>query len=382
MPRQNRPLSLARACPLDNGGAHWTTVALCSYPFRAPLMSELRRDPLSGHWVIVAEGRSERPQDFKINRQVRSPDQCSFCAGHEEETPGEVFAVRSQRDVADEADWKIRVVPNKYPALHPDSGDIGLPSLSPLAGKAAESLFTVSAGCGVHEVIIETPEHLVRTTDLHPKQLAAVIRVYRSRLQALRANKRIHSGIVFKNVGPEAGATIEHTHSQLIGLPINSPRLAAELNATRVHQDRYGNCLFCDLIAAEKQLDRRIVATTERYLALCPYASRQPYETWILPHAHQANFDTLCDDACDELADLLLGTLQAIDTTLDKPAYNYMVLSAPFDSDPGADYHWRMVIIPRLTIRAGFEWGTLCSINPVPPEEAARDLQFGCERAN
>jgi UDPglucose--hexose-1-phosphate uridylyltransferase len=312
-------------------------------------MSEFRHDPLAGYWVIVAEDRSERPQDFKIEQQVQAAGPCPFCAGHERETPREVMVTR---DANDESSWQIRVVPNKYPAL-----DLKMPEMissqptSSLPSSHNGELFETLNGTGMHEVIIETPQHLIRTTDLAPQQLSAVLRVYRDRLRELRQNQALRCAVIFKNVGPEAGATIEHTHSQLLGLPIVAPLLAAESAATEKHYRRHGSCLLCDLIAAEEQLDRRVVSGNDHYLAICPYAGRQPCETWILPRAHQADFDALDDDACDQLAAILLDILQAIDQALAVPAYNYLIQTAPFDSDSERHYHWRMVIVPRLTVR-------------------------------
>jgi len=339
-------------------------------------MSELRRDPLTNQWVIISEERSGRPQDFMVKRNVRPSHQCPFCEGHEEETPSEVFATRSEDSPDNKPGWQIRVVPNKYPALlptfdHEDEGTFWLPQPDGIAG----DLYGETAGCGIHEVIIESPKHLTRSTDLDAKQLGNVLRMYRNRLQNIRENTHIRSGIAFKNVGPEAGATMEHIHSQLIGLPIVAPQLTAELDAITKYRGKYDRCLLCDLIDAEKKIAQRIITTTDHYIAICPYASRQPYEIWILPHVHQGDFCSVSDDSCDELAHLLRCTLQSIDALLDKPAYNYMILTAPFDTASISHYHWRIVIIPRTTIQAGFEFGTLCCINPIAPERAAHDLR-------
>ncbi len=339
-------------------------------------MNELRRDPLTGQWVIISEERSGRPQDFLVKRSVRPSRQCPFCEGHEEETPSEVFSTRSEHSPHNTPGWQIRVVPNKYPALLPtfDHEDEGA-FLLPQPGCTAEDLYGATAGSGIHEVIIESPKHLVRSTDLNAKQLSNVLRMYRNRLQNIRKNKHIRSGIIFKNAGPEAGATMEHIHSQLIGLPIVAPLLTAELDAITKYRGKYDRCLLCDLISAEKQTAKRVITTTDRYIAFCPYASRQPYETWILPHVHQGDFDSVSDESCDELANILLCTLQSVDALLNKPAYNYMILTAPFDTASISHYHWRIVIIPRTTIQAGFEFGTLCGINPIAPERAAHDLR-------
>ena len=163
-------------------------------------MSELRRDPLTDRWVIIAENRAQRPQDFQVHRQVRSSEQCAFCEGHENDTPPAALTRRSIDGTSDGPGWQIRVFPNKYPALTPDTNPPDEDRLPPSV-PGLEDMFCGHIATGVHEVIVESPEHVERTTEVSKQHLGEVVRVYRDRLLALRSDPSIRFGIVFKNVG-------------------------------------------------------------------------------------------------------------------------------------------------------------------------------------
>ena len=343
-------------------------------------MAEFRRDPITGRCVIIATNRAQRPREYHVERRVRDGGHCPFCEGHEADTPEEVLASRPRDTDPNGPGWRVRVVPNKYPALIPiaDFAAVELAAMGEAADwdRDAGEFFGCKAANGIHEVIVESPEHIERTADLNEYQLAEVFRIYRDRLHDLRSDKTMRFGVAFKNVGPEAGATIQHTHSQLIGLPILPPLVAEELGAMTAHYKSRDRCLLCDLIQAELAVDRRIVGTTDNFVAICPYAARLPYETWILPRRHQSDFDAMDDRQCAQVAEMLLCVCRSIDAALDAPAYNYAILTAPFDTDTTHHYHWRIVIIPRMTVMAGFEWSTGCHINPVAPEKSAQQLQL------
>jgi UDPglucose--hexose-1-phosphate uridylyltransferase len=332
-----------------------------------PPMLEMRQDPLTGRWVIIAENRAQRPREFSPVQRVRTSVRCPFCEGNEHETPREVAAYRQSGGDADGPGWQVRVVPNKYPALVPDPSD---------AAAHADSLFVTQKAIGVHEVIIETPEHVVRTTDLTDGDLTHVVQVYRDRFQAAGAMPDVCFGLVFKNVGPEAGATMEHAHSQLIALPVIPAQVRLELNSVSGYYRETQRCLFCRMIDTELKEGRRLVAQTDDFVALCPFAARVPYETWVMPRRHMSRFEALGDSQLGELAALLRQVSGKIDAALGRPAYNYTVRSAPFDSGWDQEYHWRIVVFPRLTNLAGFELGTDCYINPIAPEKAAQELQI------
>ncbi len=233
-------------------------------------------------------------------------------------------------------------------------------------------------------MIIESPRHLRSTTELGDEDLRDVLWIYRERLLDLKKDSRLVYGMVFKNVGAAAGASLEHTHSQLIVTPIVPINVAEEINGSHEFYRYRGRCVFCDMIEQELTFEKRIVFDSPGFVAFCPFAARFPFETWIVPTTHASHYETLSRSGSDELARVIKRVLQKIEVALDRPAYNYIIHTAPFDTQALEHYHWHIEIIPRVTKTAGFEWGTGFYINPVPPEEAAtfmRELDLGSQEA-
>ncbi len=332
-------------------------------------MSELRKDPIVDRWVIISKARAARPQELSDRPQPRNASRvCPFCEGHEDATTPEVAAIRRAESLPDSTGWQVRVVPNKYPAL----------DMSATTGFQVQGLNHSVPAVGVHEVIIESPRHLCTTTELTDAEYADVLRIYRQRLLELRNDSRLVAPLIFKNVGTAAGASIEHLHSQLTVLPIVPLELAAELRGAAVYAQAHGRCVYCQLLADELEQQIRMVEQTPNFVAFCPFASRMPLETWILPRQHQADFDSLADALVLELAQLTRSVTAKIESALDHPAYNYIIHTAPFDTSSFDHYHWHIEIIPRVTKTAGFEWGSGYFINPMPPEEAAALMRSKC----
>ncbi|MBN2025014.1 MAG: galactose-1-phosphate uridylyltransferase [Pirellulales bacterium] len=328
-------------------------------------MPELRKDPIVDRWVIVAEGRAERPHEFETAAPRRRPAPCPFCGGNEHCTPPEILAYREPGTQPDGPGWRVRVVPNMFPALevqgHPD--------------RRAEGLYDAMGGVGAHEVIIESPRHVVSTSDLSESEVREVLRAYRDRLVDRGKDPRLAYGLIFKNVGPAAGASIEHGHSQLIATPIVPESVRAEMAGSLEFAHSRGRCVFCDVIRQELVDGRRIVLDAPGFVAFCPFASRFAFETWILPKGHGSHFECVQDGAVGELSGVLRRVIGKIETALDRPAYNYLVHTAPFDTPELGHYHWHIEVMPSLTRAAGFEWGTGFYINPVRPEDAADVLR-------
>lgn len=328
-------------------------------------MPDLRKDPIVGRWVIVAKSRAKRPHDFTSTPKLNSGSFCPFCEGSEIHTPHEILAYRNAGTGRDEPGWRIRVVPNKFPALEIE-GDLN---------KRGDGIYDMMRGVGAHEVIVESPRHLLSTADLTEEQLRDVFSVYRERLVDLKKDHRLVYGMVFKNVGAAAGASLEHTHSQLIVTPIVPINVQEEMSGSLDFYRYRGRCVYCDMIHQELSGEKRIVLDSPGYTAFCPFASRFPFETWILPKHHGSHFENISKQGCDELARVMKQVMFKIESALDRPSYNYIIHTAPFDSQELGHYHWHIEIIPRLTKTAGFEWGTGFYINPVPPEEAAAFLR-------
>lgn len=280
-------------------------------------------------------------------------------------TPPEVFAYRDPGSLPDAPGWTVRVVPNKYPAL----------VIEGVGSSSRRGIYESTPGLGAHEVIIESPEHVVDVAALDEKQLAAVLRVYRERMLALRKHTRWRSILVYKNEGAPAGATLEHVHSQLIALSETPEQLRAEIDGARKFYESNGRCLFCEMIGQETEGSARLVTEHERWAVLCPYAARFPFETWILPKQHAPYFEISSDQDLAELAHCLRDALARLNRVLDHPPFNYLIHSHPRDDAEPRHYHWHIEILPKLVQVAGFEWGSGMFINPVAPEEAARLLR-------
>jgi UDPglucose--hexose-1-phosphate uridylyltransferase len=336
-------------------------------------MSEIRRDPVIGRWVIIAPERAARPDPNLWRQPDRQPAPCVFCAGQEALDPTEISAIRTPGTVPNSPGWQVRVLPNKYPVLR-------------IEGKLSREgvgMFDVMSGVGAHEVIVETPEHSIELADLPEAHIAGVVRIYRERMRDLGGDDRFKYVLIFKNQGYLAGASISHPHSQLIATPVTPTRVKEELVGAAKYYDFKRRCVFCDIIRQETLLTReRLVFENDAFAVISPFAARVPYETWIVPKNHNCDFTSIRDADCGDLAQALKHILLRLRTLLQDPPLNYLIHTAPFRRPrPGYwatiqhDYHWHLEVIPRITRAAGFEEGSGFYINPVSPEDAAELLR-------
>ena len=328
-------------------------------------MPELRKDPILGRWIIIATERAARPTDFKAEPRTPQGGFCPFCEGNEDKTPPEIMALRPPGAQVNGPGWRIRVVPNKFPALRVEG------SLE----KSGEGMYDILSGVGAHEVIIESPKHHLSIVELSDEDVAEIIWVYRERLTDLKKDSRLAYGLVFKNVGLVAGASLEHTHSQLIATPVVPNLVQREMRGARDYFGFRGRCLFCDMIKQETMSESRIAHDSDHFVSFCPFAGRFPFETWVLPKDHSSHFDSIDRPAAAELASHLRAVLKKLETSLEDPPYNFIIHSAPSNEPDLEEYHWHIEIIPRVTKVAGFEWGTGFYINPIPPERAAEFMR-------
>lgn len=328
-------------------------------------MSELRRDPISGRWVIIATERGKRPSDFaSVTQKRKLRGFCPFCPGNEYTAPPEIIAFRPPHTAPNTPGWSLRVVPNKFPALQ-IHGDLN---------KKGEGVYDKMNGIGAHEVIIESPDHLASLSTMPLKAVEDVLWAYYFRIIDLKKDIRFKYVIVFKNEGEAAGATIEHTHSQLIALPIVPSVVIGEINSSKKYFELRDRCIFCDIIVQEIEQGKRVIYQNDSYISLAPFAPREPFETWILPKRHESRFEPL-RQSFNLLAEVLQITLKKLDIVLENPPYNYVLHTSPFQDEANDYYHWHIEIIPKLTKTAGFEWGSGFFINPTPPEEAAKFMR-------
>ncbi|ANA41371.1 MULTISPECIES: galactose-1-phosphate uridylyltransferase [Geobacter] len=337
-------------------------------------MSELRWDPLKQHWVIIATERGRRPRDFMVEHKATDAACCPFCYGLEEKTPPEIYAVRDT-GAANSPGWMVRVIPNKYPALRIE-GDLNSRGFGP---------YDVLNGIGAHEIIIETPDHDRDMAELSPAEITEVLRAWRARFLDLRRDTRFRYMVLFKNHGTKAGATLSHSHSQLIAVPLIPPVAATELRVCKDYFSAKERCLICDLIDFELKSGERIVREFANYVIMTPYAACFPFEVRLYPKRHAFDFALLPDAELTELAVALKDMLTRLRSILRDPPYNFILHTAPprhprlgkpgYWSSIEYDYHWHIELVPRLTQIAGFEWGTGFHINPTSPEDAATFLR-------
>jgi UDPglucose--hexose-1-phosphate uridylyltransferase len=328
-------------------------------------VSELRKDPITGRWVIISTDRRKRPTDFRLESVHPAPDPaCPFCEGHEQMTPAEILAHRHNGSSPNSPGWSLRVVPNQFPVLRVEGS----------LDRQGEGLFDKMNGIGAHEVIIETPRHEATLATMGDLAVEQVLWAFQARLKDLRQDRRFRYIIVFKNHGAAAGASLDHSHSQLIALPIVPREVRDEVEGARAHFAAKERCVFCDVLRQEVADGRRLVAETADMVALAPYAPRFPFETWILPRRHQAHYEEGHGHEYAALARMLGDILRRMNRMLLSPPYNLLIHSAPLH-EGGDFYHWHVEIIPKLTKVAGFEWATGFYLNPTSPEEAAQVLR-------
>jgi UDPglucose--hexose-1-phosphate uridylyltransferase len=329
-------------------------------------MPELRIDPLTGLRSIVAPERAARPGGgWRAEPQPPiEPGDDPFLEGHEDRTPPELYAVRAAGSPANGPGWKVRVVPNLYPALAGDAD----PGPDPLAqGRGEPDLFAVRPASGSHEVIVHCPEPVASVADLRLEQLAAAMEVWRDRM---RANDGVAYPHVIVNEGRDAGASLPHTHAQLYALPFVPPAVARERERFTAYLNRtQGRNLLEDLVQEEVRLGERVVAIDSEAVALCPFASSVPFQLQLVPRRPAPRFE----DEGPLGAALLLEVLARLRRVLGAvPSFNLWVRTAPRGAEA---YCWRIDLLPKLTHVAGLELGTGLGLNVLAPEEAAELLR-------
>lgn len=334
------------------------------------MVTELRTDPITGGIVAIDLGPFRRRDDFDLEpvRLDDAPAQCPFCEGRESDAGPEILAWR-EGGPANVPGWSVRVVPNRNPVLRIE-GRMDVHS---------DGLFESRGGLGAHEVIIETPIHDQPLHSLDPDHLWRVLWAWRTRIQDLKRDSRFASLVVFKNHGRSSGARVDHSHSQLVAYPVIPPAVADRLRGSTRHASVSGGCVFCDLNAQELKDGRRVISDHDAILAIAPYASRVPFETWLMPREHSPRFEEATDATLHALGLTFKSVMARIDWALERPAYNCVLHTAPLSGEADAGFHWHLEIIPRVTRFSGLEWGSGVHRNPVAPEEAAAVLRSRVE---
>ncbi len=331
-------------------------------------MPQLRQDPVTGRWVAIATERAKRPSSFTRAPSVAVPAtaQCPFCYGHEAMTPPEVMAYRPADTLPDTPGWLVRIVPNLYPAFGPANGE---PTVT------SDGLYTAMNGVGIHEVIVTSPDHQHDLAELTVETVDRVVTAWMDRMRAHRSNPAIQYLLLINNHGKEAGASLEHPHAQLFGIPVVPSALVEELEGIARYRRAHRRCVYCDVIAREIAEGKRVIVENDRFLVFAPYASRTPFEVQVIPKQHAALFEATPAEERRAFAEALHQALGRISRGLNNPPFNFYVHTAPVHAGPAVDYHWHLEVLPRLAIAAGFEQGSGVMINVATPEAAAEFLR-------
>ncbi len=281
-----------------------------SQPITTTIMSAIRQDPTTKEWVIVATERAKRPHDFRRAESARvlsaHDPECPFCPGNEGATPSEVLRIAG----LNRQPWTVRVIPNKFAALtHHGELNRREPGL----------LFREMDGFGFHEVIIETPVHNRFIPFMNQDEVECIISAYQQRYRAVRDDASVKYILIFKNHGEAAGTSLQHPHSQLVATPIPPVLLRRKYEVATQYFDDTGRCLYCDLVQSELDAGQRVVLGTERFVVFHPYASRVPFETWIVPRAHQPSFGRATAEDVADLASVLTRVLRGLHEALGDP---------------------------------------------------------------
>jgi UDPglucose--hexose-1-phosphate uridylyltransferase len=323
-------------------------------------MSSFRHDPFGEAWVLMSPERGLQPSDF--GSAAHPPGPSPLVPGREAELPGEIQALRASLSQANAPDWRARVLPMP-----------GSPFGSKAFVEGGDGMFVSGPASGYHELIVEHPDPAMTLEAMPREHIADVLRLYRDRLAYLAGRPDVRHVQLTRNVGRAAGALYDHPHAQALALPVTNRWVEEEALAASRHHADHGRCLFCDVIAFEVARRERIVTSNAHFVAIAPWASKTPFETWILPREHQSAFTSLASNRLEALGHILQTVLHAFVVALDRPPYNLVLHTRPDRHD--ATYHWHVEILPRLTRQAGYDWGSGYYVNPTPPEDAARFLR-------
>ena len=341
-------------------------------------MPELRRDPVIGRWVIISTERAKRPDQFASaaveEEGLGKGEKCPFCEGNESMTQREIFALRRSGGSPNSPGWDIRVVPNLSPLLQIEGN----------LDRHGHGMYDLMNARGAHEIVIESPHHL-KESELPKEQMIKSANVILDRITDLEKDRDIKYVLIFKNYGKAAGGGhIQHARTQIIGTPVNLKRVKEELAGAKQYYEYKERCVFCDMLKQEIQAGKRVIAETRQFVALAAFASRFPFETWIVPKEHSCDFYKVARGKIPDFIDIMVIVFAKMRKILGDFPFNFVLHTAPFKRDPGKrgywetveqDYHWHFEILPILTRVAGFEWGSGFYINPLPPEDACKSVR-------
>ena len=323
---------------------------------------QIRLNKLTQEWVIYAPSRRKRPQDFQKKHQARqvSLNQnrlCPFCPGNEDASEVIMLSMLNRQQTG----WQTRVLANKFPALTPDENQ----------HRRTEGIYLVMPGYGRHEVVIESPDHDQDIATMSTADVEIVIETYYKRYIELMQVHENMMAIIFRNHGSQAGASLSHPHSQILVTGMVPQHIRWQEQEAQRYYDYWGRCVYCHILEFESQNRRRVVNENDSFLAFVPFAAEVPFEIWIMPKKHQADFGSISDSEKVDFALILQNVLIKLYQKLNDPDYNYVINTAARYKAEEPQVHWYCQIRPRLTTQAGFEIGAGVNINPSIPEADA-----------
>jgi UDPglucose--hexose-1-phosphate uridylyltransferase len=328
-------------------------------------MPELRKDPVTGRWVIVRTERPHRPEDFRLPPVVRAPGPCALCEGNEHETPPELLAYRGDGQQPNGPGWRVRVVPSRFPTLRVE-GQLE---------RRGHGLYDLMNGVGAHELVVESGRHDESLRTLPAPALEEVVHAYQERMLDLRRDARFRSVVIFKSSRHADVPALDHPHSQVLATPTPPPDLEHELLQARDHFAYRERCLFCDILQQEGDEGSRVVIELEHVLALVPFAARTPFETWLLPRRHLPGFEHVTAGERRDLARALKTVLQRSHALLGEVPVGFVLHSAPFGERDASFFHWHVELTPAAAVPGVLPEGSGFAVNPLPPEDAAQFLR-------
>lgn len=337
-------------------------------------VSELRMDIVSEDWVIIARKRGLRPSEFRQKKKARrqaSEKRCVFCNLWKKENGNKITAIfyKGKQILTNykmSKHWDIVAVKNKFPAVSD--------KIKRLDEKTEGNLYKKMNGFGFHEVVI-LRNHKKRIGQMEVGKIKEIFDVYQKRYLSLMKKNFVRYISVFHNSGPGAGASIEHPHSQIITTPLIDKDLKSALEKSKEYYELRKECIYCKMIKWEQGAKKRIIFENENFVALCPFASKVAFEVIITSKNHLPYFEKISEEEKFNLAEIFQAVFEKIDKVLNDPDFNFYLHTSPCDGKPHEYYHWHWTILPKTSVSAGFEQGTLMDICAVPPEEAATCLK-------
>ncbi len=331
-------------------------------------MPQLRQNIVLKEWVIIATERAKRPEQLREDKNISEyaiPDydpDCPFCPGNEKKSGN----IEEFYRLGDKDNWKMRVVPNKFPALAPPENGIDLNT---------SGYFRWMDGIGNHEVLVENPRHNLTMATMELPNVIDILKTYRQRNLNLFELPYVESVIPFRNHGTRAGASLIHPHSQIIALPIIPRDIIERMNESIRFHEEHRECIFCRVLKSELESGERVVIDSPNFTVFVPYAAYSPFAMWLFPKRHASSILQVTDDELSEAASILRQALRKLYFGVNDPDYNFIVRGAPKGYLNSSFFHWYITIVPRLTRQAGFELGSGMFINPSIPEENAEYLR-------